>query len=66
MCAFLNVSRLSLVDSKIPCDKKRSMLRGEMEGNILSGSEETETVSLYLLNTVRTSLINRVRKSVSR
>lgn len=38
-----------LVDSKIPCDKKGSMLREEMEENILSESEETEIISFYVL-----------------
>lgn len=49
MCASFNMSKFSLVDPKIPCDKKKSMLREEMEGNILSDSEEIERISFYVL-----------------
>lgn len=41
VCASFSVSRLSFVDPKVPCDKKRSkMLRDEagIEGSILSDS----------------------------
>lgn len=65
MCASFNMSKLSLVDPKVPCDKKRSKILREERYRGEHPFRQPRNISSFLLcssdHTVRMGLINRVR-----